>query len=44
MPYDPKIHSTQIISKKHKALLKKLAKKQRRSMQATLEILIEEAS
>lgn len=43
MPYNPEIHATVILSKRHKDMLKKIAKKQRRTMQATLEILIEEA-
>lgn len=42
MPYNPEIHSIVVISKKHKTTLKKLAKNQRRTLQATLELLIEQ--
>lgn len=44
MPYNPEIHSTIVLSKKHKALLQKLADKQRRTLRATIEVLIETAS
>jgi hypothetical protein len=43
MPYNPAEHSNVIVSKRHKALLKKYAKTKRRTMQATLEIIIEKA-
>jgi len=43
MPYDPQIHSSIIISKEHKEKLKVVALKQRRTLQATLELLIDKA-
>lgn len=44
MAYDSTTQAMRPISKKHNELLKKLAKKQRRTLQTTLELLIEEAT
>jgi len=41
MPYDAKLHAPVLISKAHRDMLKLLAKKQKRSMKDTLELLIE---
>jgi hypothetical protein len=41
MPYNPGTQSIVIVSKKHHAMLKELALKNRRTLQAQLELLIE---
>jgi len=43
MPYNPKTQATIIISKEHKEMLRQIAQKQRRSLRATIELLIEQA-
>lgn len=44
MPYKPREQTPILISKKHHAMLKQLAKSERRTMQVMAEILIEEGS
>lgn len=41
MPYNPKTDSNIVVSKKHKAMLKKYAKSQRRTLRAEAELMIE---
>jgi hypothetical protein len=44
MPYNPETDTPVLISKKHHAMLKKLAKKNKRYIRGQLELLIEEAT